>query len=84
VQITVRGKEEVLEITGQQGRTALLPAPTPGQGMVPRVSESIDTQVHVRLSDTRGAIIFEGQSEHGGMEIEGDTAILVTNPQNGE
>jgi hypothetical protein len=46
--------------------------------MVPRVGESIDSQVHLRLSDVGGAIIFEGQSGHAGMEIEGDTSILVT------
>jgi hypothetical protein len=80
VEIVVRNEEAVLEITGVQGRTALLPAPTPGQGMVPRVSESIDTRVQVRLSDAGGAIIFEGQSDHAGMEIEGDTTILLTEP----
>jgi hypothetical protein len=76
--IIVRSKEAILEISGEQGRTALLPAPTPGQGMVPRVSESLDALVQVRLRDRHGAIIFEGQSGHGGMEIEGDTAILLT------
>ena len=80
VQIVVRGEDAVLEIRASQGRTALLPAPTPGQGMVPRVSESIDGQVHVRLSDPYGGIIFEGESRQAGMEIEGDTSILITEP----
>jgi hypothetical protein len=78
VQIIVRSKEAVLEIEGKQGPTALLPAPTPGQGMVPRVRESIKAQVQVRLADGSGATIYEGQSQQGGMEIEGDTTILVT------
>ncbi len=78
VQIIVRSKEAVLEIGGIQGRTAFLAAPTPGQGMVPRVSEGIDALVQVRLSDARGAIIYKGESRQAGMEIEGDTTILVT------
>lgn len=78
VEIIVRSKEAVLEIRGVQGRTTLLPAPTPGQGMVPRVQESIDALVRVRLLDAAGVIIYAGESSHAGMEIEGDTAILVT------
>jgi hypothetical protein len=77
VQIIVRSKEAILEIEAVQGRSALLPAPTPGQGMVARVGESIDSLVHVRLRDQRGAILYEGQSNQAGMEIEGDTTILV-------
>ena len=80
VQIIVRSKEAVLEITGVQGRTVLLPAPTLGQGMIPRVGESIDALVHIRLRDARGAIIYEGESKQAGMEIEGDTTILITGP----
>jgi hypothetical protein len=81
VQIIVRSKEAMLQITGTQGNTVLLPAPTPGKGMVPRVSESIDSHVHIRLKDERGAIIYEGQSGQAGMEIEGDTTILITGPE---
>lgn len=78
VQIVVRNKEAVLEISAVQGRTALLPAPTPGRGMVPRVSESLDGLVHIQLKDAHGAIIYEGRSRQTGMEIEGDTTILLT------
>ncbi len=78
VQMIVRSKEAALEISAVQGRTALLPAPTPGQGMVPRVSESLDGLVHIQLKDAQGAIIYEGQSRQAGMEIEGDTTILLT------
>jgi hypothetical protein len=77
VKIIVRSKEAVLEISAVQGRSTLLPAPTPGQGMVPRVRESIDATAAIRLQDTNGTIIFEGTSSHAGMEIEGDTSILL-------
>jgi hypothetical protein len=77
VKIVVRSKEAVLEINGNQGRTALLHAPTPGQGMLPRVHESIDATTTIRLQDANGSTIYEGTSSHAGMEIEGDTSILI-------
>jgi len=77
VQIIVRSKEAVLEIRGVQGRTVLLPAPTPDEGMIPRVRESIDSIVQVRLSSVHGDLIYEGESRQAGMEIEGDTTILI-------
>jgi hypothetical protein len=77
VRIVVHGKEAILEINGAQGRTTLLRAPAPGQGMVPRVNESVDAIVHIRLKDRRGVILYEGESSQAGMEIAGDTAILT-------
>jgi tocopherol cyclase len=77
VKIVVRSKEAVLEISGAQGQTALLHAPAPGQGMVPRVHESIDATATIRLQDANGSIIYEGTSNHAGMEIEGNTSILI-------
>jgi tocopherol cyclase len=78
VRIIVHGKEALLEINGVQGRTTLLHAPTPGQGMVPRVHESVDALVHIRLKDRSGVILYEGESSRAGMEIVGDTSILTS------
>jgi hypothetical protein len=78
VQITVHDEQHELQINAQRGPTALLPAPTPGQGMIPRVAESVGATVSIRLSKTHGGIIYEGPSAFAGMEIEGDTRILET------
>lgn len=77
VRIVVRGKEGILEINGRQGRTTPLHAPTPGQGMVPSVNESVDALVRVRLIDKDGIILYQGESRQAGMEIVGDTSILT-------
>ena len=78
VRIVVHNKEMELQITAVRGATALLHAPTPGQGMIPRVKESVAAAVQVRLSEIGGRVIFAGESHLGGMEIEGDTQILQT------
>ena len=76
VEIDVRSGTERLQIRAEQGPTALLPAPTPGQGMIARVQESLSARVSIRLSDRRGVLRFAAESGFGGMELEGDTSIL--------
>ena len=80
VEIVVTNKQYRLQINAERGATALLYAPTPGQGMVPRVKESLTATVRLHLSDRRGAILFAGESSFAGMEIEGDTQILQVGP----
>jgi hypothetical protein len=53
-------------------------APTPGQGMIPRVNESVGATVQIRFSEKDGRLMYEGESQFAGMEIEGDTRILQT------
>ena len=77
VEIVVRQDQYELRISAEQGRTALLPAPTPGRGMVPRVHESVSALVRVTLNNGSGSPIFSGESTSAGMEIEGDTSILL-------
>jgi hypothetical protein len=46
--------------------------------MVPRVRESVNATISIRLAEKEGPLLYEGESAFGGMEIEGDTAILET------
>lgn len=76
VRIVVNNGQEELRITAVQGNTALLHAPTPGKGMIPRVKEGVGATVQIHLSDQNGTVLFAAESLFGGMEIEGDTRIL--------
>lgn len=76
VQIAVHNREHRLTIEAEQGETALLPAPTPGRGMVPRVAEAVAATLRLRLSDRHGSTLFTGESCCAGMEVVGDTRIL--------
>jgi hypothetical protein len=78
VTIAVDNGQHLLQIKAQRGPTALLYAPTPGQGMIPRVNESVGATVQIRFSKKDGRLIYEGESQFAGMEIEGDTRILET------
>lgn len=78
VQVLVTNERHELRISAEQGKTALLYAPAPGVGMVPRVQESISATLRLSLRERRGPTIFAGESRFAGMEIEGDTQILLT------
>ncbi|MCO5206913.1 MAG: tocopherol cyclase family protein [Anaerolineae bacterium] len=77
-EIVVFNRTHRLAITAQRGATGLLPAPTPDRGMVPRVNESLSATVAIQFSRRSGELIFASQSANAGLEIEGDTTILLT------
>ncbi len=64
-QIVVNNGKETLRITAVQGATALLHAPTPREGMVPRVQERVAATVAVQLRDRTGTVLFESESRFG-------------------
>ena len=77
VHIVAQNKTHRLEISAEPGPTILLPAPTKDRGMVPRVNESLEATVYIRLETIDGQLLFTGSSQHGGLEVEGDTQILL-------
>lgn len=79
VHIIVRNRRHRLEIRAERAASALLSGPTRDRGMVPFVRETLGAQVSVRLTrrDRRQSVVYEGSSGSAGLEVEGDTAILL-------
>ncbi len=66
-----------LAVEVEQTRGGLLFAPGP-DGMRPAVTESLDARPLVRLTDTiERRTLFEGRGANGGVEVHGDTSVLV-------
>lgn len=78
VTVSVRNRRHRLRFSAERHTTALLPAPTKTQGMVPMVNESVAGTIKLQFSTRRGKILYEGESQNAGLEIEGDTTILQT------
>lgn len=78
VRIVTRNRTHRLVIEAERGPTALLHAPTRDRGMVPKVAESVGARVHLTLSDSAGRVLLADESGFAGLEIEGDTRILLT------
>lgn len=76
VDVRVRNRRYRLEFSAERETTALLPAPTIADGMVPMVNESVAGVIKLQLSTRRGNVLYAGESRNAGLEIEGDTAIL--------
>lgn len=74
--VSVRNRRYRLEFSAERQQTALLPAPTKTEGMVPMVNESVAGTVKLRFSTRRGKLLYEGESNNAGLEIEGNTSIL--------
>ncbi len=81
VTVCVRNRRYRLWFSAERQTTALLPAPTKTNGMVPMVNESVAGTIKMRLATRRGKIIYEGESRNAGLEIEGDTTILQKSSQ---
>ncbi len=81
VHIRVRNRTHRLDIQVQRADGILLPAPTKERGMVPMVNETLGASVSIRLTRRGGLrsqmLVYEGSSQHAGLEVEGDTAILL-------
>ncbi len=78
VTVRVRNRRHRLWFSAERHTTALLPAPTKTDGMVPMVNESVAGTVKLQLSTRRGKVLYAGESKNAGLEIEGDTTILQT------
>lgn len=76
VEVVARNWGYRLGFSAERQTTALLPAPTKTDGMVSMVNESVAGTVKLQLSTRRGKILYEGESQNAGLEIEGDTTIL--------
>jgi tocopherol cyclase len=75
-QFTIREHRFSLEIRATRRSSGVLKAPQKGE-MERRISESIDAEVHVKLMDRKGTVLFEGTGLSAGLEIVGNRAELM-------
>ncbi len=74
--LTLRGGGLRLEIEARGGRVALLHGPSE-HDFRPRVEETLDATIAVRLTETTsGRPLFQGTGEVAGLEIQGDLERL--------
>lgn len=64
-----------LEITAEKGEKGSLKAPVSGN-MERVIHESIDANIHIKLTDRQGNILFSGSGTNAGLELVGETSIL--------
>lgn len=73
VEVELRSAQYHLAVTAEGSRpdAVLLHGPTPGGEFKPFVHEMLDAKITARLTRrSDGALLFEGQSAYGGLEIE--------------
>lgn len=68
LEIELENSRNRLKINVKTGKAGELIAPVKGQ-MTRRIKESIDSEVHVELTDKNGNVLFNGQSNRAGLEI---------------
>jgi tocopherol cyclase len=78
VSFRVRNRTHQMEIHAERKNSGILHGPYQKQ-MLQRVSESLDSVIHVRLSERTGAqkVVFEGVGEHAGVEGNGTTEEIA-------
>lgn len=72
----VRSRRYLLEIVAARTQGGLLRGPTRGD-MSKRVDETLNAKVDVRLSASKGGVVFRGQGLHAGLEVQGDLDRLL-------
>lgn len=72
----VRDRQFQLEMTSTRARGGLLMGPEK-TAMHMRVDETLQAQVHVRLSRLSGDMIFDGTGRNAGLEVVGDLRMLL-------
>jgi tocopherol cyclase len=75
VQLILGDKDHRLEISAKANRQGHLMAPVLGN-MDRHIKESVDAEIHLRLLDATGGVVYEGNGIHAGMEVQGDVESL--------
>ena len=73
VLLNIQNRKYVLSVRAIPNRAGKLKAPRHGN-MDREIFESLNSVVHVELSDKKGNIIFSSRGSHAGLEIVGDVA----------
>jgi len=77
LQIVIRDRKLVYEITAMRSNAGLLKAPVKGS-MDRRIPESIDARLHLRIRDIKGKIVFSDSTSIAGLEIVGNQQLLTS------
>lgn len=76
VSLQLSNRKYVLEVMVERRVSGQLMAPVKGQ-MERKIAESLDADLHVRLSNQDGSLIYEGKGTHAGLEIVGDVTQYI-------
>ena len=68
IEVSVKGKQHVISFRIVPRKSGTLHAPEKGE-MKRLIKESVDSDVHVRLSDRQGKVIFEDNGVRTGLEV---------------
>ena len=78
--LCVRDRKYRLHLNASRSGGALLHAPYDKQ-MVERVAETMNSKIELRFEKVDGGeILFEGQGEHGCLEVQGDLDTIINRP----
>jgi len=78
--LCVRDRKYRLQLHAKRTGGALLHAPYDKQ-MVERVAETMNSRIELRFERVKGGeILFEGQGEHGCLEVQGDLHTIIHQP----
>jgi tocopherol cyclase len=78
--LCVRDRKYRLELHAKRAAGAVLHAPYDNQ-MVERVAETMNSTIELRFERVRGGeVLFEGQGEHGCLEVQGDLEAIIDQP----
>lgn len=78
--LCVRDRKYRLQLHAKRAGGALLHAPYDKQ-MVERVAETMNSKIELRFERIKGGeILFEGQGEHGCLEVQGDIEAIIHQP----
>jgi len=73
----IRDQRLRLEIRAERRETGVLKGPT-RRNMDMRVAESLQAQIHVKLLNSAGKVIFQDTGRHAGLEVAGDIETLLS------
>ncbi|HEX2899827.1 MAG TPA: tocopherol cyclase family protein, partial [Bacteroidia bacterium] len=79
VHFVVKERKFRIEVTAKRESSGILKAPQAGQ-MERRISESVNAEIQLRVTDRAGKLIFKGIGKAAGLEIVGNKAELTEKP----
>lgn len=76
IDIAIQSKQFRLAVESEKRTAGSLKAPQAGN-MQRIIHESIDSNIHVTVTDRQNHILFQGIGRHGGLETVGDQKLLL-------
>jgi hypothetical protein len=81
--VEIEDRRRRLKIVSERAGAGELIAPVAGL-MEARVQESLSANIHVRLEERSGGLIYEGTGKYGGLEVGGNYKELLTGTESSD